>query len=77
MRGSAQARDYMIASHRSQERGHRIILDWLGLEPLLDLDLRLGEGTGAALSMPLVEAACKVLREMATFDQAGVSDKED
>jgi nicotinate-nucleotide--dimethylbenzimidazole phosphoribosyltransferase len=72
-----QARDYMIASHRSQERGHRIILDWLGLEPLLDLDMRLGEGTGAALSMPLIEAACKVLREMATFDQAGVSDKKD
>jgi nicotinate-nucleotide--dimethylbenzimidazole phosphoribosyltransferase len=66
-------RDYLIASHRSQELGHRIMLDWLGLEPLLDLDLRLGEGTGAAMGISLAECACKILVEMATFDEAGVS----
>jgi nicotinate-nucleotide--dimethylbenzimidazole phosphoribosyltransferase len=70
-----QVRPYLIASHRSQERGHRVMLNWLGLEPLLDLDLRLGEGSGAALGISLAEASCKVLGEMATFDQAGVSEK--
>jgi nicotinate-nucleotide--dimethylbenzimidazole phosphoribosyltransferase len=72
-----RARDYLIASHRSQERGHRIMLEWLGLEPLLDLDLRLGEGTGAALGISLAEAACKILGEMATFGEAGVSGQVD
>lgn len=68
-----QLRPYLIASHRSQERGHGVMLEWLGLQPLLDLDLRLGEGTGAALGIFLVEAACKILCEMATFEEAGVS----
>ena len=68
-------RDYLIASHRSVERGHRAILDHLGLKPLLDLDLRLGEGTGACLGMGLVCAAIKILTEMATFDEAGVSER--
>jgi len=66
---------YLIASHRSQEPGHQIILEQLGLQPLLDLDLRLGEGTGGALAMSLVDAACKVLNEMATFEEAAVSGK--
>ncbi|MGH9213933.1 MAG: nicotinate-nucleotide--dimethylbenzimidazole phosphoribosyltransferase [Acidimicrobiales bacterium] len=66
-----------IAGHRSQEPGSRAVLDTLGLEPVVDLDLRLGEGTGAALALPLVEAAARVLTEMATFDQAGVSAKND
>lgn len=70
------AKEYMIASHVSAERGHRIILERLGLEPLLDLGLRLGEGTGAALAMPLCVSACKILDEMSTFSEAGVSDKE-
>ena len=65
---------YLIASHRSAERGHRIILKHLGLRPLLDLGMRLGEGTGAVLAMGIVEAAATTLREMATFDEAGVSD---
>jgi nicotinate-nucleotide--dimethylbenzimidazole phosphoribosyltransferase len=52
------------------------MLDWLQLKPLFDLDLRLGEGTGAALGMSMAEAACKVLAEMATFGEAGVSEKE-
>lgn len=71
------ARDYLIAAHRSAEPGHRIVLERLGLAPLLDLDLRLGEGTGAALAMPLVDAACAVLDEMATFGEAGVSGRVD
>jgi nicotinate-nucleotide--dimethylbenzimidazole phosphoribosyltransferase len=63
----------LIASHRSAEPGHRVVLELLGLEPLLDLDLRLGEGSGAALSLPLVRAATRILAEMATFESAGVS----
>jgi nicotinate-nucleotide--dimethylbenzimidazole phosphoribosyltransferase len=66
--------DYLIASHRSTEPGHRAILEELRLDPLLDLGLRLGEGTGAALAVPLVVAAREVLVEMATFDGAGVTD---
>lgn len=66
---------YMIASHRSQELGHGAVLDRLGLQPLLDLDLRLGEGTGAALALPLVRASMRLLNDMATFDEAGVSDR--
>jgi nicotinate-nucleotide--dimethylbenzimidazole phosphoribosyltransferase len=66
---------YMIASHRSVERGHRLLLDKLGLAPLFDLDLRLGEGTGACLGMSIVQAAIKVLTEMATFGEAGVSER--
>ncbi len=68
-------RDYLIAAHCSQEAGHRAMLDWLALRPLLDLDLRLGEGTGAALGLNLAEAACKLLAEMATFAEAGVRDR--
>jgi nicotinate-nucleotide--dimethylbenzimidazole phosphoribosyltransferase len=63
----------MIASHRSMEQGHRIALETLGKKPLLDLDLRLGEGTGAVLAMNLVEAAVRILTEVATFDEAAVS----
>ncbi len=70
------ARDYMIASHVSAERGHRGALSALGLEPLFDLGMRLGEGTGAALAIPIVEAAAATLSEMATFAEAGVSDRE-
>ena len=69
-------RDYMIASHRSDERGHQVILTHLGLTPLLDLEMRLGEGSGAVLAMPVIEAASACLCEMATFDEAGVSDRD-
>jgi nicotinate-nucleotide--dimethylbenzimidazole phosphoribosyltransferase len=68
------AAGYLIASHRSVEPGHRKVLEAIGVPPLLDLDLRLGEGTGAALAMHLAEASIRVLLEMATFDSAGVSD---
>jgi nicotinate-nucleotide--dimethylbenzimidazole phosphoribosyltransferase len=71
----SRARDYMIASHRSQELGHKAVLDRLELEPLLDLDLRLGEGTGAALALPLVRASMRLLNDMATFGEAGVSER--
>lgn len=71
-----EVRPYLIAAHRSQERGHQTMLAWLGLSPLMDLDLRLGEGTGAALGISLADAACKILNEMATFDEAGVSEKQ-
>lgn len=67
-------RSYYIAAHRSVEQGHANILNHLGLHPLLDLDLRLGEGTGAALAMNLVDAALLILRDMATFSSAGVTD---
>jgi nicotinate-nucleotide--dimethylbenzimidazole phosphoribosyltransferase len=66
---------YMIASHCSAEKGHRIILRHIGLNPILDLDLRLGEGTGAALGITIIEAAVKILNQMATFQSAGVSGK--
>ncbi|MCX7024408.1 MAG: nicotinate-nucleotide--dimethylbenzimidazole phosphoribosyltransferase [Spirochaetes bacterium] len=67
--------EYMIAAHRSAETGHRAALELLGLEPLLDLGMRLGEGTGAALAITLCDAACRVLDETATFGEAGVSDR--
>jgi len=72
-----EVRGYLIAAHSSQELGHHLMMDWLGLEPLLDMRMRLGEGTGAALAMSLVEGACRVLSEMATFAEAGVSSKEE
>jgi nicotinate-nucleotide--dimethylbenzimidazole phosphoribosyltransferase len=64
----------MIAAHVSTERGHRLVLQELGLEPLLELGLRLGEGSGAALALPLINASVAVLEEMATFESAGVTD---
>jgi len=67
--------DYLIAGHRSQEPGHAYVLNVLGKEPLLDLHLRLGEGTGAALAYPVLEAASRMVNEMATFASAGVSEK--
>ncbi|HSF93998.1 MAG TPA: nicotinate-nucleotide--dimethylbenzimidazole phosphoribosyltransferase [Thermohalobaculum sp.] len=71
-----EAKPYCVFAHRSKEPGHRSMLEWLGVEPLIDLDLRLGEGTGALLALPLLRAACAMLNEMATFESAGVSGKE-
>lgn len=68
-------RPYLIAGHRSQEPGHDAALAHLGLEPLLDLRMRLGEGTGAVLAFHVVEAAARILSEMATFAEAGVSER--
>lgn len=71
-----QAKDYITAAHRSVEIGHTTMLEHLGLRPLFDLDMRLGEGTGSALGINIAEAAVKILNEMATFSEAGVSEKE-
>ncbi|MBM3244778.1 MAG: nicotinate-nucleotide--dimethylbenzimidazole phosphoribosyltransferase [Candidatus Omnitrophica bacterium] len=68
-------KDYMIASHCSMEKGHGVILSQIGLKPLLDLGLRLGEGTGSALAMNIIEASVKILSQMATFKNAGVSER--
>lgn len=65
-----------VAAHRSAEPGHALMLERLGLDPLLQLDLRLGEGSGGALAWPLLESACRILREMASFESAGVSRKD-
>lgn len=67
---------YLIASHLSTERGHRLMLEKLGKRPILDMEMRLGEGTGAVLAMWLVEAAVKLLTQMATFKEAGVSEAQ-
>ena len=69
------ASDYMIAAHQSAESGHRVVLEHLGLRPLLYLDMRLGEGTGAALAMPLIESAAACLSDMVTFEEASVSNR--
>lgn len=67
---------YMFSGHCSEEPGHKIMLKYLGLTPILDLGMRLGEGTGGALAMNIVDAACCVFNEVMTFEQAGVSEKE-
>lgn len=71
-----EVKPYLIAAHRSHEQGHRLMLEHLGISPLLDLDLRLGEGTGAVLAIPLIEASVRLLNEMATFDDAGISERD-
>ena len=65
---------YLFAGHQSEERGHRILLDYIGLKPILSLNMRLGEGTGAVLAMPIIESAMSIYHEMATFASAGVSE---
>ena len=64
--------EYIFAAHKSQERGHEVLLEWLKQKPILDLSLRLGEGTGAVLGMSLIESGVKILREVLTFEEAGV-----
>jgi len=70
-----KTRDYMFAAHMSQEVGHRALLNRIGLAPILDLDLRLGEGTGAALAILVIEAGLKIYKEMATFEEAAVAER--
>jgi len=74
---SQEAINYLIPSHISGEQGHHLMLEHLGLVPMLHLGMRLGEGTGAVLAMNLVEAACRTMAEMASFEQAGVSELEE
>ena len=76
VRLAPEARHYLIAAHRSVEPGHAVVLEALGLTPYLDLGMRLGEGTGAALAIGLARAACAVMAEMATFTSAGVSERQ-
>ena len=68
-------RPYLIFSHRSAEQGHRLVLEALEARPLLDLDLRLGEASGAALALPLLRLACALHNQMATFTEAAVPDR--
>jgi nicotinate-nucleotide--dimethylbenzimidazole phosphoribosyltransferase len=70
-----KTKDYMFAAHMSQEIGHKSILGKIGLRPIMDLDMRLGEGTGAALAMLVIEAGLKIYKEMATFAEAEVAEK--
>ena len=72
-----KVKDYMIAAHSSVEIGHKVTHEYLGIKPLLYLNLRLGEGTGGALAMSIADAAIKILTEMATFESAGVSERTD
>jgi nicotinate-nucleotide--dimethylbenzimidazole phosphoribosyltransferase len=69
-----KVRQFLFAGHQSSEPGHTALLEFIGERPLLDLQMRLGEGTGAALAMTLIEAAAKIYDEMATFSSAGVSE---
>ncbi len=70
-----KTRDYMFAAHSSVEIGHKVMLEKIGLRPILDLDLRLGEGTGSALAMIMIESGLRIYKEMATFGETGVSEK--
>jgi len=72
-----KVRQYLFAAHRSVEIGHAVALERMGLSPFVDLNLRLGEGTGAAIGMDLIDLGLKIMNEMATFDEAGVSDREE
>ncbi|HMF50579.1 MAG TPA: nicotinate-nucleotide--dimethylbenzimidazole phosphoribosyltransferase, partial [Candidatus Saccharimonadales bacterium] len=74
-RFAPHVRDILFASHLSAEKGHRLMLDELNLAPMLDLQMCLGEGTGACLLMGLIEASVKLIGEMATFESAGVKEK--
>jgi nicotinate-nucleotide--dimethylbenzimidazole phosphoribosyltransferase len=76
LRSRPEAAEYTIFAHRSKEPGHRLLLQSLNGEPLIDLDLRLGEGTGALLAYPLLRNACAMINDMATFESAGVSTKQ-
>jgi nicotinate-nucleotide--dimethylbenzimidazole phosphoribosyltransferase len=69
-----KVKEFIFAGHRSSEPGHRVLLDFISQRPLLDLEMRLGEGTGAALAMYIIEASTKILSEMATFSSAGVAE---
>jgi nicotinate-nucleotide--dimethylbenzimidazole phosphoribosyltransferase len=72
-----RAREYLFAGHQSEEPGHRVLLDYLGLKPILLLNMRLGEGTGAVLAMPIIESAMALYNQMATFASAGVSEAKE
>lgn len=72
-----KVRGYLFAGHQSEEPGHRVLLEYIGLKPILSLNMRLGEGTGAVLAMPIIESAMALYNEMATFSSAGVSEAKE
>jgi nicotinate-nucleotide--dimethylbenzimidazole phosphoribosyltransferase len=72
-----RVRGYLFAGHQSEEPGHRVLLEYIGLKPILSLNMRLGEGTGAVLAMPIIESAMALYNEMATFASAGVSEAKE
>ncbi len=72
-----RVRDYLFAGHQSEEPGHRVLLEYIGLKPILSLGMRLGEGTGAVLAMPIIESAMALYNQMATFASAGVSEAKE
>jgi nicotinate-nucleotide--dimethylbenzimidazole phosphoribosyltransferase len=72
-----QVSGYLFAGHQSEEPGHRVLLEYVGLKPILALNMRLGEGTGAVLAMPILESALSLYNQMATFESAGVSEAKD
>ena len=69
-----RVRGYLFAGHQSEEPGHRVLLEYIGIKPILSLNMRLGEGTGAVLAMPIIESAMELYNQMATFASAGVSE---
>jgi nicotinate-nucleotide--dimethylbenzimidazole phosphoribosyltransferase len=73
----SRIKEYLFASHQSVEVGHKFMWEYIGQNPILNLSMRLGEGTGAALAMSIIEAAVKIMDEMATFTEAGVSEKKE
>ena len=72
-----KVRGYLFAGHQSEEPGHRVLLEYIGLKPILSLNMRLGEGTGAVLAMPIIESAMCLYNQMATFASAGVSEAKE
>ena len=72
-----EIKEYMFSGHKSAETGQQHILEMMGLEPVVDFQMRLGEGTGAALTMGLIDSACTLMRAMATFKEAGISSRSD
>ncbi|MCK5197110.1 MAG: nicotinate-nucleotide--dimethylbenzimidazole phosphoribosyltransferase, partial [Spirochaetales bacterium] len=68
--------DYLFAGHKSVEIGQKKALEFMGLKPIVDLGMRLGEGTGAAIAMNIIDSACRIMRDMASFEDAGVTNKE-
>ena len=74
MRLKPEVRDYLVPSHASFEIGYRLAMDAMGLQPMLLLGMRLGEGSGCPLAFQVLDAACAIMNEMATFQQAGIDD---